>query len=261
MDLDQPFAYLGKGLIRTAGGLVRNILTDPLKAEERVMVLAGKAKDPFDVYDYILQSIFEKRTDTKFFFPAGNFSKHDRNPHWRNRDYRKLILKLGSMHVSGLHPSYLASEDLTRFRSERERLGRILKRGIMISRFHFIRMKIPDSYRMISGEGISEDYSMGYPDHPGFRAGIARPFFFYDLTEERLTDLKVIPFQYMDSTFYHYMNLDPGEAEEMIVKLMDETRKAGGLFVSLWHNTTIADTAEGRSWRKLFEKMLEMQKP
>ncbi len=261
MDSDQPFAYLGKGMIRTAGGLARNVLHDRRKAAERVRVLSGKAKDPFDVYDYILRSIFEKGTDTKFFFPAGNFSKHDRNPHWRNRDYRKLILKLGSRHVSGLHPSYLASEDLSRFRSERERLGRILNRGIMISRFHFIRMKIPDSYRMISGEGITEDYSMGYPDHPGFRAGIARPFFFYDLAAERQTDLKVIPFQYMDSTLYSYMKLDPVQAEPVIVKLMDETRKAGGLFVSLWHNTTITDTAEGQKWRELFEKMLEMQKP
>jgi hypothetical protein len=102
---------------------------------------------------------------------------------------------------------------------------------------------------------------MGYPDHPGFRAGIARPFFFYDLGEERKTDLKLVPFQFMDSSFYDYMNLDPEEAEELIIKLVDETRNAGGLFVSLWHNTTLADTYEGRRWRALFEKMLVMQKP
>jgi|LSQX01.2.fsa_nt_gb hypothetical protein len=261
VDTDQPFAYLGKGIVRTAGGLLRNLLHDPRKAAERIRVLTGKAKDPFDVYDYILRNISEKETDAIFFFPTGNFSKYDRNPHWRNRKYRRLIRKLGNMHASGMHPSYPASEDTGRFRSERERLDRILNRRIMISRFHFIRMKIPEAYRMIYGEGISEDYSMGYPDHPGFRAGIARPFLFYDLTGEKQTDLKIIPFQYMDSTFYHYMNLGPPEAEEIIVRLMDETRKAGGLFVSLWHNTTITATAEGRGWRKLFEKMLAMQKP
>jgi hypothetical protein len=261
MDSDQPFAYLGKSLFRTAGGLARNMLTDRRKAAERLRVLAGKARDPFDVYDYILRSTAESGSCARFFFPAGSLSEYDRNPNWRNRRYRKLIRKLGNSHVSGLHPSYLASDDLSRFRSERERLGRILNRPVEISRFHFIRMRIPGSYRMISGEGINEDYSMGYPDHPGFRAGIARPFFFYDLGEERKTDLKLVPFQFMDSSFYDYMNLDPEEAEELIIKLVDETRNAGGLFVSLWHNTTLADTYEGRRWRALFEKMLVMQKP
>ena len=114
---------------------------------------------------------------------------------------------------------------------------------------------------MLAAEGITEDHSMGYPDQPGFRAGISRPYLFYDLTEEKQTRLKLVPFQIMDATLIHYMNLDPQHAEEVIIKLINETRKSGGLFVSLWHNTTLLNEPEWMGWRTLFEKVLDFQKP
>ena len=65
----------------------------------------------------------------------------------------------------------------------------------------------------------------------------------------------------MDTTLIHYMNLDPQHAEEVIIKLINETRKSGGLFVSLWHNTTLLNEPEWMGWRTLFEKVLDFQKP
>jgi hypothetical protein len=100
---------------------------------------------------------------------------------------------------------------------------------------------------------------MGFPDEPGFRAGIARPYFFYDLTEERQTDLKIIPFQVMDATLYQYKNLDPAASKVVIADLINRTRIAGGQFVSLWHNTSLLETPEWKEWRDLFESMLLMQ--
>jgi hypothetical protein len=120
---------------------------------------------------------------------------------------------------------------------------------------------MPESYRYICGIGITGDYSMGYPDEPGFRAGISRPFYFYDLLEDRQTNLKIIPFQVMDVTLYHYKKLDPATAKELILKLIKETRKSGGLFVSIWHNTTLLEDVEWQGWREVFEFMLKNQKP
>ena len=37
-------------------------------------------------------------------------------------------------------------------------------------------------------------------DEPGFRAGIARSFRFYDIIEDKITDLRIFPFQVMDVT-------------------------------------------------------------
>jgi hypothetical protein len=100
---------------------------------------------------------------------------------------------------------------------------------------------------------------MGYPDEPGFRAGIARPYLFYDVSADQQTNLRIVPFQVMDGTLFQYKNLDPAASQEIILKLMNETRKAGGLFVSIWHNTSLLETPEWKRWRGLFELMLQMQ--
>jgi hypothetical protein len=41
---------------------------------------------------------------------------------------------------------------------------------------------------------IVEDYTMGYPDIPGFRASTSTPFLFYDLDYEIQTPLMIYPF-------------------------------------------------------------------
>src|SRR5450759_745714 len=100
---------------------------------------------------------------------------------------------------------------------------------------------------------------MGYPDESGFRAGIARPFYFYDVLEDKQTTLKIVPFQVMDATLYKYKNIDPAAAKELILKLISETKKVGGLFVSIWHNTSLLDNEEWIGWRDVFEFMLKNQ--
>jgi hypothetical protein len=64
----------------------------------------------------------------------------------------------------------------------------------------------------------------------------------------------------MDATLYKYKKIDIKTSTEIILKLMDETRKAGGLFVSIWHNTSLLDNTEGRPWRSVFESTLNAQK-
>jgi hypothetical protein len=63
----------------------------------------------------------------------------------------------------------------------------------------------------------------------------------------------------MDSTLYQYKGLDPSKANDLIAKLIDETRKAGGLFVSIWHNTSLLSDSHWTAWREVFENMLKLQ--
>jgi hypothetical protein len=43
--------------------------------------------------------------------------------------------------------------------------------------------------------------------------------------------------------------------------MINETRKVGGLFVSIWHNTSLLDSDEWKGWREVFEFMIKNQKP
>jgi hypothetical protein len=119
---------------------------------------------------------------------------------------------------------------------------------------------MPDTYQSWEEAGISHDYTMGFNDQPGFRAGIARPFPFYDLSRERITGITVVPFQVMDGTLRQYMHLGPESATEVIEELITATRKVGGLFVSIWHNTSLNEGNGWEGWRQVFLDMLSMQK-
>lgn len=257
IDADEPFAYLGKGLFRTIGGLFRDIKNNDGHVAERYRILKKDEKDPYQVFDYITEKIEESKVDAKFFFPVGDHSAYDKNPSWKNEEYRLLIKDLAGKYSTALHPSFYASGNLPVIINEVSRLNSIINKEVVSSRFHFIRLLIPQSYHDLINAGILEDYSMGYPDMPGFRAGIARPFYFYDIDNERKTRLKIVPFQVMDVTLFNYRKLDVGGAKEVILKLISETRRAGGEFVSIWHNTSLLDTPDYKGRRDVFEFMLK----
>jgi len=258
-DADQPFAYLGKGLIRSLGGLFRDITNNEGHVGERYNTMAKGEKDPYQVFDYIIENIEKHKADVRFFFPVGDHSQYDKNPSWKNDEYIKLIHSITEKFTIGLHPSFYAAGDYSMINKESVRLHSMSGKAVIISRFHYIRLFMPQSYRDICKAGISEDYSMGYPDEPGFRAGIARPFYFYDVLEDKQTTLKIVPFQVMDATLYEYKNIDPAAAKELILKLISEIKKVGGLFVSIWHNTSLLDNEEWIGWRDVFEFMLKNQ--
>jgi hypothetical protein len=259
IDSDQPFAYLGKNFLKSFGGLIRDLTNADGNAGERYKVVNHEKKDPFEVYDYITGTIEKYRAEAIFFFPSGDQSRYDINPSWKNAEYRSLVSSISDRFKSGLHPSYHSLGRYSLLELELERLKSITGKDVISSRFHYIRLSFPSSYRDLIKAGITEDYSMGFPDEPGFRAGIARPFFFYDLIEERQTDLKIVPFQVMDATLYQYKNLDPSASKKVITGLIDQVRIVGGQFVSLWHNTSLLETSEWKEWRELFESMLLIQ--
>jgi len=249
IDADQTFAYTGINLVRSLGGLFR----------ERQKNEGSEKKDPYEVFNYIIESL-GLDTSIRFFFPVGDHSRYDKNPSWKNNEYRKLIKIIADKFDTGLHPSFYAAGKLAVIRKEMTRLSTILGKEISSGRLHYIKLQIPQSYRYINEAGIPEDFSMGYPDEPGFRAGIARPYYFYDVAEDRQTSLKIIPFQITDEAL-DSKHLDSTASSELILNLINETRKVGGLFVSIWHSTFLLDNQQCKGWRKVFEFTIKNQVP
>ena len=261
IDIDEAFAFKGKNIFQSIGGLFNDKNTSQKNVSQKYRKISKTEKDPFDVFDYIIENIEKNNADTRFFFPVGDSSKFDKNPSWKNEEYRSLINKVAGKYITGLHPSYSAGGDGTMINTEANRLKSITQKEIRAGRFHYLRLFMPRSYNNSLKAGISEDYSMGYSDEPGFRAGIARPYPFYNVTEDKRTTLKIIPFQVMDESLFDNKKPETSQAKELILKLIKETRKAGGLFVSIWHNTSLLEDETGKRWREVFEFMLKNQKP
>lgn len=100
------------------------------------------------------------------------------------------------------------------------------------------RLKIPRSYLRLTTKNINHDYSMYYPDTPGFRAGTCSPFYWYDLQIEKQSQLKIYPIALTD------MGLRSGKtAKDLLLQLnelMDHVKLVNGSFYSLWHDKAIA---------------------
>ncbi len=257
IDADQPFAYHGRSILKSLSGLAEDLKNHSLS--KRYKAITHAEKDPYDVFEYIFSSIKNNKAETRFFFPVGDQSKYDQNPSWKNTEYRKLITDFSLQFKAGLHPSYDSAFRKEKVHTEIARLKEITGNRISSSRFHYLRFRLPDSYRMMSETGITEDYSMGYPDESGFRAGIARPFYFYDILREQQTDLRIYPFQIMDATILGNGKMNPEEAMRLILKMIATVRKVGGTFISIWHNTSLLDDEPGQSGRRVFEFMLNCQ--
>jgi hypothetical protein len=259
IDVDQPFRYLGKDVFRNIGGLIRDFSNNKGQIGNRYRIVTHGERDPWDVFDYIFEKISSSGLQARFFIPTGDHSAFDKNPVWNNDDFKILVKKIISKFGFGLHPSFHASADEEKLKTEYLRLKKLTSVATGHSRFHFVKFRMPHSLRNLIANGITEDYSMGYPDEPGFRAGISRPFRFYDMERESETALTIFPFQVMDGTLFQYKKLGPDESLGIITDLISETRKAGGTFISIWHNTSLLETVEHKGWRELFESMLKLQ--
>jgi hypothetical protein len=253
-DVDNPWAYLHKGILRTFFGLLKTIITiDYAGLTKRMNVFTGKMPDPFDTYAYI--SELENRTGvlSLFFFLSGSSGKHDTNYALPSPAFHKLLKQLHAHHKIGIHPSYKSNRCECLLQTEFDGFAKILGKKPDLSRQHFLILRLPETYQRLIDLGIKEDYTMGYATHTGFRAGTSLPFRFYDLHREVITDLIIFPFAVMDVTLKRYLQLNPDEAIDLIASLKNKIRAVNGTYTWLWHNESLSEQGEWNGWRKVFE--------
>jgi hypothetical protein len=254
IDIDNAYAFIGKGFYRTAGALVRSFIngdTDAIK--ERMAALQFKTRDIYDTYDYYFDLQKEFQFQSVFFFLLGDFTRYDKNlPHHSSR-FQQLIKRIATEAQYGLHPSYTSNGNQKQLQKEVMRLQKITGEKVTKSRQHFLKLTMPQSYQSLIAAGITNDYTMGYADVAGFRASICTSFLFFDLSKNETTSLLIHPFAVMDATLNKYMNLMPDDAILVVQKLITEVRNVNGTFMSLWHNETLSETGIWKGWRTVFE--------
>ena len=258
-DIDSAWAYYQKGLVRTIGSYLLALKRfDWQDIKERTLVILKRKKDPFDTFD--LQLSYQKKYNLKpvYFFLFARYSNFDKNINIRNRKFRLLIKRMADYAKIGIHPSYYSIEHPELLTRELENLEKVVNKEITRSRQHFLRLKLPDTYKHLIQNDIQDDYTMGYASQPGFRASICTPFNFYSLDIERETHLRINPFAVMDGTLRDYLNLSPADAVEVIARLIREVKQVNGNFISLWHNESLSDRLRWKGWRRIYEQLLEM---
>lgn len=250
-DIDQAYAYRGRGMIRGAAGLVSDMFKGG--GMGRIRSLSGTEKDPYDVYDYLFETIDSVRSEVVFFLPFGSWSEYDKNNPADSKLYGELVRDISAKYTTGIHFSYNCGKNPKLAAKEIHRFRQITGHAPEESRQHYLLIGFPGTYRALEAASIKKDHTLGYASAPGFRAGISKPFRFYDLSSERITNLIVEPFAVMDVTLKNYLKLNPSDAKSKIEALMKEVRNTGGSFVSIWHNSSLTERDGWEGWRTVFE--------
>jgi hypothetical protein len=256
-DIDVAYAYKGRSFIRNLTAICKDLIQLKTKnISARFKTFLNKKNDPWNVYDFIQTTVTANNLKCIFFFLSGNYSKYDKNLHPESIEMKQLINKISSFSDIGIHPSYYSSSS-EKIKTEKKKLEKIIKKNITKSRQHFLKLTFPGTYNNLIEAGITEDYTMCFADKPGFRAGTCKPFYFYDLKQEKKTSLKIFPVTCMEGTFINYMRLSPDAALENMISLIKEVKKVNGIFISIWHNHTISETPEYSKWHGVHNLLIK----
>lgn len=255
-DIDSTWAFLNKGFLRTGLSMLVDLVKGKEAKENRILrkkVFSGEEKDPFDQYEFI-NAISEDFDFTPlYFWLLGDSSTYDRNLYWKNKKQAEKINECHHYADIGIHPSYMSNHDPAQLKREIDRLATILDRNIRKSRQHFLKLDIPNTYNNLVDVGIKEDYSLGFADHYGFRAGTSYPFDFFNLETNEVKSLRIYSITYMDGTLNQYMNLSVEESKQVISGLIRKVNQVKGHFIPLWHNETIGEKGIWKDWKQVLE--------
>jgi hypothetical protein len=257
LDVDHPYLYLKKGLIKSIGGMMRDLLNG--KFENIKTRLAVQLRLQPDSYMEALQWIDrihkESGKPCYLFALMKDRGKYGRKTFYPLTAYYRYLRNSDSA-IVGLHPSYDTYFNYNQLIKEKKRLEKALKKtGIIASRQHFLRMCVPETFRHLEAAGFREDFTVAFAHAPGFRSGTAVPYYFYDLERDETSKLLLHPTVVMDASLIGHSDLRPEAALEKIKRLIDECRQSGGDFVSLWHNSNLAGNANNNPWINVFLAM------
>ena len=256
VDIDMAYYYLGKGLLRGTGSLLKQLLTHPGAIADRLKILAGTKPDPTDCYHQLAGDLAGHPNARIFWHCGMEHNDLDKQVRLEDKRFRELVCRLSASVRPGIHPSAYSASDALKINREKQWLEQAAVQPVDESRQHFILLKFPETYRALQQAGIRRDYSMGYPDATGFRAGTCRPFRWYDLEKEEVTDLEIQPFCIMDVTCRLYEGMTPEQAMEAGQQLKETTGRYGGDFCFIFHNESLGSLPAWRGWNNVFESWM-----
>ena len=267
-DVDLPYSpdYSLSRVARAAWGDVWRRRHPTLAARRLASKLAAlggrRTRDPFDTFDFIMDTSERHGLSSYFFFIAGHVGDPFAAPAYEiaDRRTRALLRRIaGRGHQIGLHPSFNASVVAGQTKHEFDTLRRVCaEEGITQaswgSRQHYLRWFNPGSWRECAEAGLSFDSTLVYADQPGFRAGTCHAYPVFDLERQEMLPLQEVPLIVMEDSLLgrRYRGLADDEALATFVELKEACFRVGGDFVLLWHNSELVSRAR----RELYTRLL-----
>ncbi|MEM6263821.1 MAG: polysaccharide deacetylase family protein [Bacteroidota bacterium] len=255
-DVDHPWKYWFRGFFVNAGGLLKHTFQLRFQVVGEMLKALFSGSDPYNTYPLIHRHFPPEHT--AFFFLLDRTTPQDGWHTYKNRPYRKLVKGLKEKGYGiGLHPSYATYLNPERIKFERERLNRLVLEDSEHSRQHFLRYRLPETFRFLLEAGIRHDYTLAMYTDRGFPTGMALSYPWFDLGKNEATELMLHPTTVMDRSLKDYQGLGVDEAMTQCRELWKEVDTVNGCFRILLHNNTLSDEGEWEGWRMPILNLVE----
>ena len=246
-DIDIAWSYKHKGVLRNIGGFFKN------PSINRLSVLAGLKKDPYDCYEFLHELHTARRLDPIYFFlVAVKRGEYDKNISPYDHAMWQLMKQHAKRYRTGLHPSWKSNEKHSLLAKEKKILETAGKTAIIRSRQHYIKWSLPDTYNRLLENDIANEYSMGYGSINGFRASVASSFFWYNLPAEKTTALRIYPFCFMDANSFYEQHQNAGDSFNELMGYYHKCREVNGELITIFHNNFLGTDPHFAGWKELY---------
>ncbi len=160
----------------------------------------------------------------------------------------KQILSMGS--EIGIHPGILTFDDKQKMNQQKKALEEVINREVVRSRQHYLKYKMPITFRNLAEIGIHNDSSILVEGQENAR------FDTYDMIDtesKKPLNISQTPLVFMDT--YHILEKDDVILEKL-EKSLAPAKQHGGEVMILWHNINVSCDHE----KSLYQEVLEVIK-
>lgn len=253
INASQPLLYKNKGLLRILIGFFNDLFSFNLKSIfDRSTVLFGFRKDPFNTFNWIINSVKKSKSSLTVFFLLGASKIFEESLNSQKESFKLLIKNVSDYQEIGLIFSDEALNSLAVLNEEKEKIEAITNRTLRRSMNNEYLVSLPHNYRNLIELEIATDFTMVYENVIGFRASTCSPFLFYDLDYEIVTPLKIHP---ISLTTKGLNKTSTSKKTETIQKMMESVKKVNGTFSMIFDNYNFMNIKKNTVLKTIFSEI------
>ncbi len=254
IEAKRPFEFLQRGLVRNVVGFASDLWKLKIgRIFQRMRVLLGLRKDPYDTFSWILNNSKSSTAKQIIFFLLGEGYSFREDFNTKREKFQRLVKYVGDYCEVGLVFSFHSLEDENRLKQEKEMIQEITHRTLSSSFNDRQLINLPNVYRSLVELEIKQDFTLFYYNEIGFRASTCTPFLFYDLDYEVKTPLVLYP------VVGKSLALGFGKEQDIegkLTQVFNRVKSLNGSFSFLFSNRDFEYKKENKTWRYLFSEKL-----
>jgi hypothetical protein len=256
IDASQPFAFVQRGFLRAVMGFSSDLWKMKMRSIiTRSQVLMTLRKDPYDTFNWIINTARRSVSKHTFFFRLGDSSDYKEGMNTKRLKFKLLVKFISDYKEVGLIFSSETLVDYEKVKNEKERIEEMTNRILMSSMNAHYMVNLPAIYRNLVELEVERDFTMVYENEVGFRAGTCTPFLFYDLDSETKTPLIIHPLAFTTNAFE---NKYDSEINKTFKKMYNSVDKVNGTFSAVFSNRDFTSSEKNKIWRSIFSEKLQV---